>query len=327
MPDSSPLRAAAPAAAPGTPPTDPHHLLISYAACTAQGCQQVLADLPLPHLQALLARLRPEDSDPGSELDFALPHERALARALQLPTPATPWAAWEAAEGPEACAWISPCHWEVGAEVVRLLDPQALALSEAESRTLLAILAPWFEEDGIRLDYVAPMRWLARGRPFEGLETAALDRVQGRDVRQWMPRGPQAGMLHRLHSEMQMLLYTHGFNDARSERRLEPVNAFWVHGAGSLPQRPAPASQPCTDHRLRDAALREDWAAWRSAWSALDAGPIAELAARAAQGQAVRLTLCGERSAQSWASAPRSLWQQVQGLFGRKFLPDVLFKL
>lgn len=327
MPDSSPLSAAPPAAAPGTPPADPHHLLISYAACTAEGCQQALADLPLPHLQALLARLRPEDSDTGTELDFSPPHERALARALLLPVPATPWAAWESADRTNACAWISPCHWEVGAEVVRLQDPLALALTEEESRTLMAILAPWFAEDGIALHYVAPSRWLASGRVFEGIETAALDRVQGRDVRQWMPRGPQAGMLHRLHSEMQMLLYTHGFNDARSERRLEPVNAFWIHGAGRLATRPAPQAMPSVDHRLRAPALHEDWAAWRSAWSALDAGPIAELAARAAQGQAVQLTLCGERSAQRWASAPRSLWQKIQGIFGRKFLPDVIFKL
>ena len=78
---------------------------------------------------------------------------------------------------------------------------------------------------------------------------------------------------------------------------------------------------------LRDAALREDWAAWASAWQQLDAGPVAELAAQAARGSAVQLTLCGESSAFSWHSAPRSLRQRISSLFGSKPFADVRYKL
>ncbi|MDA8522125.1 phosphoglycerate mutase [Acidovorax sp. NCPPB 4044] len=299
-----------------------HHLLIPLAASTAPGARQVLQDLGLPHLDRLLARLSPAGTDAGEESDFTPPHERALARHLGLAAPgdgALPWAAWSRhAQSPgtdegAAWAWVTPCRWQVGADQVMLADPATLGLDEAASREVLAIVAPWFAEDGIALTYVSPTRWLARGAVFDGLATASLDRVVQRDVRAWMPDAARARLLHRLHSEMQMLLYTHPFNDARAERGLPPVNAFWVHGAGRLPERTPPAiSTPHMPTDLRDAALHEDWRAWAQAWRALDAGPVAALADRAAAGGAVRLTLCGERSAMAWESRPLGLVERLR---------------
>lgn len=294
---------------------DSPHLLIPWAIAQAEGCQQALPALALPQLDSLLARLAPTGGEAGDEHDYAPPHERALAQALGLPAGATPWAAWEAADTAQPCAWITPCHWKAGADQIHMLPPEALALAEAESRALLALLAPWFAEDGITLHYAQPLRWLARGSAFAGLETAALDRVQGRDVRHWMPRGPHERLLQRLHSEVQMLLYTHAFNDARTARGQLPVNAIWVHGAGALVLPPIAAAPPQVDQTLRDAALRTDWTAWATAWQALDSGPVARLAAQAARGAPVQLTLCGERAFLQWHSAPRSLGQKIQSLF------------
>jgi len=316
------MRAAAHCGIPdNTAMPDIPHLLIPYAACGAAASPP-----PLPQLDRLLNRLVPARRDEGDAYDFAPPHERALARALGLPVAATPWAAWGQGDTGSACAWITPCHWQVGTDQVRLLDPAALALTEAEARALLAVLAPWFAEDGIELAYDQPTRWLARGAVFEGLATASLDRVINRDVRAWMPDAAQARALHRLHSEMQMLLYTHAFNDARAGRGQMPVNAFWVHGAGRLGEVPA-QPLPAIAEDLRAHALREDWGAWASAWAALDAGPVAELAARAARGEAVQLTLCGERSAITWHGAPRSLGQRISSLFSPQRFSSVREKL
>lgn len=297
-------------------------MLIPLAASTAPGSRQVLQDLGLPHLDRLLARLSPAGTDAGEESDFTPPHERALARHLGLTAPgdgALPWAAWSqhaqtlGADEGAAWAWVTPCRWQVGADQVMLADPATLGLDEAASREALAIVAPWFAEDGIALSYASPTRWLARSPVFEGLATASLDRVVQRDVRAWMPDADRARLLHRLHSEMQMLLYTHPFNDARAERGLPPVNAFWVHGAGRLPEHVPPAAPvPQMPTDLRDAALHEDWRAWAQAWRALDAGPVAVLADRAAAGGAVRLTLCGERSAMAWENRPLGLVERLR---------------
>lgn len=308
--------------------SDTTSLLIPYAASTAEGCQQALQGLALPHLDRLLARLSPHTAltDTGEETSFTPPHERALARALGLPFDdgRTPWAAWhrhqqgQPAHG-QAWAFITPCQWHVSTDHITLRDPDSLGLDEAASRVLLAIVAPWFAEDGIALHYDQPTRWLASGALFDGLATASLERVLLRDVRPWMPepRAAQAARtLHRLHSEMQMLLYTHAFNDERAARGLPVVNSFWVHGTGPLPTpAPTPTTVPTVPTTLRDAALREDWRTWATAWAALDSGPVADLLRQSESGAPVQLTLCGERNAQGFHSAPRGLAQRIQGFF------------
>lgn len=308
--------------------SDTTSLLIPYAASTAEGCQQALQGLALPHLDRLLARLSPHtaQTDTGEETSFTPPHERALARALGLPFDdgRTPWAAWhrhqqgQPAHG-QAWAFITPCQWHVSTDHITLRDPDSLGLDEAASRVLLGIVAPWFAEDGIALHYDQPTRWLASGALFDGLATASLERVLLRDVRPWMPepRAAQAARtLHRLHSEMQMLLYTHAFNDERAARGLPVVNSFWVHGTGPLPTpAPTPTTVPTVPTTLRDAALREDWRTWATAWAALDAGPVADLLRQSESGAPVQLTLCGERNAQGFHSAPRGLAQRIQGFF------------
>ena len=317
--------------------SDTHHLLIPHAASAADGCQQALQGLALPHLDRLLARLSPYPaaSDSAEETSFSTPHERALARALGLPAEdgRTPWAAWlrhqqgAPADG-QAWAFVTPCQWQVSTDHVTLRDPAQLELDEAASRALLAIVGPWFAEDGITLHYDEPTRWLASSPLFEGLATASLERVLLRDVRAWMPDAKQARTLHRLHSEMQMLLYTHSFNDERTARGLPLVNSFWVHGTGTLPQpAPAPVTTPHMPTTLRDAALREDWRTWAEAWTALDAGPVADLLRQAEAGARVQLTLCGERSALAFHTAPRSLGQRFQSLFRPQRFADLREKL
>ena len=321
--------------------SDTTHLLIPYAASTSGGCQQALQGLALPHLDRLLTRLSPypAHSDTGEETSFSAPHERALARALHLPADdgRIPWAAWHRhqqglANDGQAWAFVTPCQWHVTTDQVTLRDPETLSIDDAASRALLAIVAPWFAEDGITLVYDHSTRWLARSPLFAELATASLERVLQRDVRAWMPDARTARTLHRLHSEMQMLLYTHVFNDERAARGLPVINSFWVHGTGVLPAatpvasastNTKPTSSPVIPTTLRDAALHEDWRAWATAWAALDAGPVADLLRQAESGAPVFLTLCGERNALGFRNAPRGLVQRFQSFLRPQRFNDV----
>lgn len=320
------------------------HLLIPYALGPAPA--QVLQSLDLPMLRALLQRLAPGATFTGAPQNLSMPHERALAQALGLPRAdgRIPWAAWQRVQqgqtpGAQAWAFVTPCLWHIGADHVTLSDPAALGLDEAASRALLDILAPWFAEDGVTLHYERPTRWLAQGALFAELRSAAPERVLGRDVRHWLPplaSSDAARRLQRLHSEVQMLLYTHPFNAAREAQGLPLVNAFWVHGAGALPadwQAPqaAPTSAP-TAHLtapvtmaedLRAPALRADWPAWAVAWQRLDAGPLAALHAQMQRGAAVQLTLCGEHGALSFGPARRNLLLRFQSVFRPLRLSDL----
>lgn len=293
------------------------HVLIAFAACEAPASRQALAGLRLPQLSRLLSRLQAQTPDAGQPHDLSLPHERVLARALGLWSGdgRVPWAAWELRQqggepGAQAWAWLTPCHWQVGRDRVVMAQPAALQLSEADSRALLAAMAPFFAEDGLTLEWLAPLRWRAGGKVFADLACASLDRAGGATVDDWLPRAQEARTVRRLQQEMQMLLYTHPVNTEREARGLAPVNSFWVEGAGALPaDLPDTAAAPQVDERLRAPALAQDWPAWAAAWQQLDAQVLAPLAQASDRGESIQLTLCGEKSAQTWASAPTG-WRQ-----------------
>ena len=291
------------------------HLLIPFAASHSPGCRQALTTLKLPNLDKLLRKLPLADTDTGDENTLSPPHERALAAAhgFGAPDGQLAWGAWHALQAGhavaagEAWAVITPCHWAVQTNHITLTNPRALNLSEQESRALLAAMLPYFAQDGIALMYDTPTRWLARGEVFDGLATASPYRVIGHPVDDWIPKAPAAKGLRRLQQEMQMLLYTHALTEARNERNLLAVNSFWVSGTGALPSKIVSASPPQTTATpaqvtmpvtLRDAAVREDWAAWAGAWQAIDANACAALLAALATDGAAALTLCGERNAQ-----------------------------
>jgi hypothetical protein len=142
-----------------------------------------------------------------------------------------------------------------------------------------------------------------------------------------MPATAQGGPLRRLQSEVQMLLYTHAVNDARTERGLFPINSFWVSGSGALANPPAPQPAPVVPLTLLQAAQFEDWAAWTAAWQHIDATACAELLAALDQGKAVQLTLCGESNAQTFEATPRSLLQKISSFLNPQRLSSMLEQL
>jgi hypothetical protein len=318
--------------------TSPQHLLIPFAACSSERWLPVMQALPpasTRNLTQLLQGMKPLPIDEASAHTLSPPHERALARAQGLATSDTadgliPWAARQAAGqlqqgAAHGWAWITPCHWAMGREHATLTDPAALALTEEESRTLLAAMQPYFETDGITLHYAAPGRWLAEGEVFRSLPTASLDRVLGRNVDAWLPPAANARDLRRLQNEMQMLLYTHPLNDARAARRQLPVNSIWISGTGALPDAALPTLPDISVPRsLAEAVFADDWTAYAQAWAALDAGLLARVLAHQQAGETVRLTLCGERSAQTFETSRPSLRARIKRLFAPQPMLELL---
>ena len=309
------------------------HLLIPFACLTDPAAHQALKGAALPNLEKLLARMTEVDVDQGDSFSLSPPHEKAQAQILgfnrnpSLKDGCYPWAAWDLVNsgrkpGNEAWAWVSPCHWTVNSDHIVMDDPQALDLTEAESRTLLEAVRPYFEEDGIGIDYAKPDRWLARSELFRGMASASVDRVAGSDIDGWLPKTPQAAPLRRLQNEMQMLLYTQPVNDARAASGLQTVNSFWVSGTGALPEgtpsAPAPseADSPVIASDLRDAAIRRDWDGWIQAWKTLDATHCAVLLREVVAGNRALLTLCGERSAITFDARSTGFLNKIVRHFG-----------
>lgn len=299
------------------------HLVLPFASAASTAAQETLSALALPVLERLLARLDAAwaDEHADDELSLSPPHERALARAWGWPLAdgLLPFAALAAqrdglgaAPGDDGWALLSPAHWHVGTEQISLADPAALGLDASTSHLFFEALAPLFADGGWSLAWGAPTRWYARHASLATQPSASLDRVIGRNVDLWLGNQAGSGPLRRLQAEAQMLLHGHPLNEAREAEALLPVNSFWLSGTGAT-QAP-PASPLHVDSRLRAPALAEDWVAWAESWAALDAGPVAELLRAADAGSAVQITLCGERRARTFATAPRPWWRR--GLLG-----------
>ena len=306
--------------------SEAEHLIIAHAGGPTPQAAQGPTLPPLPELARLLGRLVPDGAAGGPPAHLSMPHESVLAQALGLPVDdgLLPLAAWDVASGQmpgvppaqavgPAWAWLTPCHWQVGRDHIRMDDPRGLALSDEESRQALAAMAPFFEEDGVQVTWIAPLRWLACGEMLRHLPCASLERVAGGVVDDWMPRSAQARTLRRLQQEMQMLLYTHPLNDARERAGRPTINSFWVSGAGALPAHFSfdAARTPRLETGLADAATRGDQAAWQAAWQAIDREILPSLHQRLDAGLPVRLTLCGEQQARSWHSATAGWWQRL----------------
>lgn len=327
-----------------TPQTAPMHLVVPFASAQSEAGQLALQSLSLPALEGLLARCAPGTTLGRDAYSANTPHDQALAHAWGWPGQgaapaddgwadvALPFAAQAAAalKLPDAhsAAWglLSPVHLQAGREQIQLTDPAGLQLDEAQSRALLAVVAPLFESEGFTLHWASPLQWLAtHATQFDTLPCASLDRVIGRHLDPWLPSQPNARLLRRLQNEVQMLLYTHPLTEAREAAGLAAVNSFWLSGCGRLPSIEA-ATRPTeihVDERLRAPALAEDWAAWAEAWAALDAGPITAL-----RGQpGARLTLCGERFAQGFEASPQGWWQRVSANWRKSSAPHWLLPL
>jgi len=296
------------------------HLVIPFASALSESARHVLRDLSLPNLSRLLTVLTPQPPDSGDEGSLSPPHERALATAWGWHghDGAWPFAARAAdADGIDvgSSAWglVTPAHWHVGRDHIVLSDPAALNLDDGESRALFNAVRDLFESEGLRFEWGAASRWYVAHESLADLACASLDRVIARPVEPWLRPNPgaetQSRLVRRLQSEVQMLLYPHPINETREQSDELPMNSFWLSGCGRF-QASAPNDPQLAD-ALRAPLLADDWVAWAQAWRALDAQELADLLAAAHSGDAVSLTLCGERSAQRFDSAPRSTWRRL----------------
>jgi hypothetical protein len=296
------------------------HLVIPYAASLSDAGVQVLQTLQLPHLEGLLARLEPGAVTGSDEASLNLPHEQVLASGRGWPRVdgCLPFAAelargdgLSSQPGDEGWGLLTPTHWQLGREQISLCDPSELGLDADESRALFAEVRGLFESEGWALHWGAPLRWYAVHASLSHLATASLERVIGRHIDPWLPDRLAARQVRRLQSEVQMLLHTHPINAAREARGALPVNSFWLSGTGQTQADSTAPSAWLVDARLRDPLLAQDWAGWAEAWQALDAQLLSDLDQRASRGEAVTLTLCGERRARRFDATQRGAWRRL----------------
>jgi hypothetical protein len=99
----------------------------------------------------------------------------------------------------------------------------------------------------------------------------------------------------------------------------QPVDTAPIHPPGQVhtPSALTPAlsqrerEKIAVPRSLAQAVFADDWAAYAQAWAALDADEVTALLARQRAGEAVRLTLCGERGATTFETARHGFFAKI----------------
>jgi hypothetical protein len=136
-----------------------------------------------------------------------------------------------------------------------VLHPVRLTTEEAGH--LATELAAALATDGWLLRAPCAQRWYLKPPGTPQLATTPLAEVIGRDIRDFLPQGPDYRVWHTRLNEIQILLHTTDANAAREARGECPANSVWFWGGGCLPEAgPAGFGQVWSDEPLGQGLAR-----------------------------------------------------------------------
>ncbi|HWJ35100.1 MAG TPA: hypothetical protein VNR70_07525 [Steroidobacteraceae bacterium] len=191
----------------------------------------------------LLERLVARAASSARVADWRAEAFRVIAPdATPMPPMAT--AALRAAFGEAPGAWVcfaTPVHFSAGMSSVTMPGDGVMELSPEEADALAIDFNRTFAGAGVRL-------WVGRSAVLmcvfdRMLEATTHDpeAVAGHDVFGFQPAGRDAPRLRGLMSEMEMWLFDHSINRARTAHARRAVTGLWLWGGG-----PSGASIPTT---------------------------------------------------------------------------------
>jgi hypothetical protein len=200
-------------------------LYFRFAARSSDGAQRS------PMLERLVARA----GDPSRVEDWRSEAFRVIAPSAQRLPPIAAAIVPEVGSGADPAAWAciaTPVHLSAGMRSVTMAADGILNLAPGEAAALSADFNRVFGGAGVRLS-------VGRGALLsclfdERIEVATRDpeEVAGNDVFGFQPTGPDGARLRRLMSEMEMWLFDHPMNRARSSQERQPVTGLWLWGGG-----------------------------------------------------------------------------------------------
>ena len=143
----------------------------------------------------------------------------------------------DGAERPEGI-WMraDPVHLAAGRDGIRLVDSSSLSMTQHDAIIIAATLEGLFKEYQWRLEVPLPERWYVRLPQHPAITTWEIDSVSGRNIRPYLPAGPDSSGWLRLTNEIQMLLHDCEMNSEREQRGILPINSLWFWGIGELPE-------------------------------------------------------------------------------------------
>jgi hypothetical protein len=132
---------------------------------------------------------------------------------------------------------LEPVHFAAGLDRLAYLPLEGeTRILETERTSLAGVLDEHLQSLGMELHTLADGTWCARRAEAFAVATSNPEAAASNELQLALPRGPDAGALRRLMTELQMLLHDHPVNESRARRGLPAINAVWVWGQGRVPE-------------------------------------------------------------------------------------------
>lgn len=137
--------------------------------------------------------------------------------------------------------WLraDPVHLRVDMGELSLVGNEALRISAAEARALVAEINEQLGEPALGLQALAEKRWYIALEHAPRLATHASWDASGMRIGAYLPQGEDAARWQATINDIQMILHASPINAAREGRGEPAINSLWLWGGGSAPTAPA----------------------------------------------------------------------------------------
>lgn len=129
---------------------------------------------------------------------------------------------------------VDPVQMIPDRDTLVLVCAQDLAVTQAESQSLMDAFNQHFAQDGVKLEWGAKDSWYMRLPQAVDLQTTDLAQANYRNLHGLYPSGHAGSYWRTLMNEVQMLFYQHPVNLARRELGQAEINSIWVWGEGQI---------------------------------------------------------------------------------------------
>ncbi len=131
---------------------------------------------------------------------------------------------------------VDPVQLIADRDTLILIPSEDIAISEAESKSLMESFNQHFAEDHVSLQYGDKGSWYLSIAQAVDVQTTSLDSLAYRRLDDAFPKGNASSYWRKLLNEVQMLFFTHPVNKNRRELGQPEINSVWIWGEGKIPE-------------------------------------------------------------------------------------------
>jgi hypothetical protein len=153
----------------------------------------------------------------------------------------------------QACwALATPIHLLADRDQLILIHLGANVLDFSQTQQRVAQFNDYFNQERLSISAPTPDEWYLKLSCVPEVSTFSIEKVAGRPVEHYLPKGKDAMYWHKVLNETQMLFFQNEVNPKRGPAGELSVNALWLSGIEVLPI--APKTDYCMIYALHPLA-------------------------------------------------------------------------